>query len=84
MNRRAIQCRITVRGPVPPHWSQWLEGLQLSHRLSEVGTNVTDLSGTLADQDALRGVLDRIWNLNLTVLSVSTAPADSGRPGADE
>ena len=84
MNRRAIQCRITVRGQVPPHWSQWLEGLQLSHRLSEGGTDVTDLSGTLADQDALRGVLDRIWNLNLTVLSVSAEPVDSGPAGTDE
>jgi hypothetical protein len=34
---------------------------------------VTDLIGTLPDQSALQGVLNRIWNLNLTVLSVSTS-----------
>ena len=84
MNSRAIQCRITVRGRVPPHWSHWLEELQLSYRVSEGGDDVTDLTGTLADQSALRGVLDRIWNLNLTVRSVITAPADAGRGGPTE
>jgi hypothetical protein len=73
MNRQPIQCRITVRGRVAPHWSPWLEGLQLSYRLSKNGGYVTDLTGTLSDQSALQGVLKRIWNLNLTVLSVSTS-----------
>ena len=67
-----------------PHWSHWLEGLQLSHRLSEDGDDVTDLTGTLADPRALHGALDRIWNLNLTVLSVLTSPADMKRGGPGE
>jgi len=73
MNSRPIYCCITVRGRVAPHWSRWLEELQLSYRLSENGDDVTDLTGTLPDQSALQGVLKRIWNLNLTVLSVKTS-----------
>ena len=82
MSRRPIQCRITVRGRVAPHWSRWLEELQLSYRLSVDGDHVTDLNGTLADQSALQGVLNRIWNLNLTVLSVRTSaePREEGEP----
>ena len=48
--------------------------------LTEDGT-VTDLNGTLPDQSALQGVLNRIWNLNLTVLSVSTSAGEDGRGG---
>ena len=72
MLSQPIQCRITVRGRVAPHWSRWLEELQLSYRLSEDGDDVTDLCGTVPDQSALQGVLNRIWNLNLTVLSLRT------------
>jgi hypothetical protein len=39
---------------------------------------VTDLIGTLPDQSALQGVLKRIWNLNLPVLSVTTSPLEGG------
>jgi hypothetical protein len=82
MSNRPIQCRITVRGRVAPHWSQWLGELQLSYRTDSEGGTVTDLSGTVADQSALQGVLNRIWNLNLTVLSVRTSAdaSDGGEP----
>jgi hypothetical protein len=74
MSSQPIQCCITVRGQVAPHWSRWLEDLQLSYRVSEDGDDVTDLTGTLADQSALQGMLNRIWNLNLKVLSIRTSP----------
>ena len=81
MNSQAIQCCISVRGRVAPHWSRWLAELQPTYRVSRDGDDVTDLTGTLADQCALRGVLDRIWNLNLTVLLVVTSPAEMKRGG---
>ena len=73
MSSRPINCCITVRGRVAPHWSRWLEELQFSYRLSQNGDDVTDLTGTLPDQSALQRVLKRVWNLNLTVLSVNTS-----------
>ena len=60
-----------------PHWSHWLGELELSHRRSEHGEDVTDLRGTVPDQSALQGLLKRIWDLNLTVLSVSTSPVNA-------
>ena len=82
MSSRPIQYRITVRGRVAPHWSRWLEDLQLSYRADGEDGTVTDLMGMLPDQSALQGVLNRIWNLNLTVLSVSTSAdaSDEGEP----
>ena len=82
MSSRPIQCCITVRGRVAPHWSQWLGELQLSYRTTGEDGIVTNLNGTLADQSALQGVLNRIWNLNLTILSVWTSAdaRDEGEP----
>jgi hypothetical protein len=39
---------------------------------------VTDLTGTLEDQRSFEDVLNRIRNLNLTLLSVSTSAQASG------
>jgi len=80
MSSRPIQCRITIRGRVAPHWSPWLGDLQLLCRAEGKDGTVADLNGTLPDQSALQGVLNRIWNLNLTVLSVRTS-ADSREEG---
>ena len=86
MSSRPIQYRITVRGRVAPHWSRWLGELQLSYRTAREGDTMTDLNGTLADQSALQGVLNRIWNLNLTVLSVRTSvdASEEGEPAGPE
>ncbi len=77
MGSQRIDCCITVRGRVAPHWSQWLGGLSLAYRCFENGDDATDLFGTLPDQSALQGVLSRIWNLNLTVISLRIS-ADEG------
>jgi hypothetical protein len=78
MSGRPIQCCITVRGRVARHWSRWLGELALCYRATGEEEEVTDLIGTLPDQSALQGVLNRVWNLNLTVLSVSTSPGEAG------
>ena len=57
---------IRIKGHLDQHWTDWFAGLQLTH-LEE---NETLLSGTLPDQAALHGVLARIGDLNLTLLSV--------------
>lgn len=36
--------------------------------------NETVLVGMIVDQPALRGLLDHLWNLNLTILSVESIP----------
>ncbi len=87
MSSRSIQCSITVRGRVAPHWSPWLGELRLAYRVADGSGIVTDLIGTLADQSALQGVLNRIWKLNLIVLQVRIGadtigdgePAGTGR-----
>ena len=58
---------IHVRGHLDGKWLDWLEGLEV--KLLDNGEMI--LSGTLVDQAALMGVLNKLNGLNLTLLSVS-------------
>ena len=57
---------IRIKGELDPTWSTWLAGLELhSSRTGE-----TLISGPLADQAALHGLLERIRDLGVVLLSV--------------
>jgi len=58
---------IHVKGYLDSQWSDWLGGLEVT--LLDNGETI--LSGTIVDQAALIGVLNRISHLNLTLLSVN-------------
>jgi hypothetical protein len=58
---------IRVQGHLAEDWSEWLGGLAVTNL--ENGEAL--LSGELADQAALHGVLNRLHGLNLILLSVS-------------
>jgi len=62
--------RIEIQGKIRVDWSDWLSGMEISIK-DDRGSLVTVLSGSVADQAALRGILCKIWDLNLTILSVS-------------
>lgn len=57
---------IKVRGHLDLAWSDWFSGLQVTH----LEDDETLLSGPLTDQAALHGLLERIRDLNLTLISV--------------
>lgn len=66
---------IRVAGHLAPRWAEWLEGLELRHEAD----GATLLSGPLPDQSALFGVLIKIRDLNLVLLSVERVPpSDAG------
>ena len=67
--------RIRVRGHLDGRWSDWFGGLAI--HLQEDGTTVLD--GPVVDQAALHGVIIRIRDLGLPLLSVSrVAESDGG------
>ncbi len=58
---------IHVRGHLSPAWSDWLEGMEVE--LLDNGEMI--LTGAIIDQAALMGVLNKLYRLNLTLLSVN-------------
>lgn len=64
--------RITLQGHLGPQWAAWFEGLMVT--LEESG--VTVLTGPVADQAALYGVLKKVHNLGLPLLSVTQVVVD--------
>jgi hypothetical protein len=61
---------IKVRGKLDNRWAEWLSGIAISSEDGAAGATTT-LTASIVDQAALRGILDRIWDLNLTLISLS-------------
>jgi hypothetical protein len=58
---------IRVKGRIDEHWSDWFENLTITH----TDKDETVLSGTVIDQAALYGLLARLRDLGLPLLSVN-------------
>jgi hypothetical protein len=57
---------IKVEGQLDESWTGWFSDLTVTYE-----DGISTLAGHVADQAALRGVLTKIWDLNLTLLSVA-------------
>ncbi len=62
--------QIKVKGRLDESWSDWLGNVQITPAPAEDGTWVTTLIGEVPDPPALFGILDRIRDLNLTLVSL--------------
>ena len=60
---------IRVAGELDQSWEDWLDGLEVRNQFAET-RRITALTGCVADQAALRGLLCKLWDLNLTLISV--------------
>jgi hypothetical protein len=72
---------IRVEGHLDAHWSEWLERMTITH---EAG-GVTRLEGPLVDQAALYGLLNKLRDLRLPLVSVERlGSADTSAPPTPE
>jgi len=61
---------LTIQGQLDPRWETWFDGMTISVATGDF----TVLTGVV-DQVTLRGLLNKLWDLNLTLVSVKRRKA---------
>jgi len=62
--------RIIVGGHLDGQWATWLEGIHIAQGAADDGSRITLLESDAIDQAGLHGILIRLRNLNLTLVSL--------------
>jgi hypothetical protein len=75
---------IQVQGELDASWQQWFSGLAVTLTYTSDQSPVTTLTGPIVDQSALRGMLCKLWDLNLTLIAVRRIEPDSRKEHADD
>jgi len=68
--------QIRIKGHLGDQWTDWFEGLTIS--LEEDGTTL--LTGSVVDQAALHGLLKKVRDLGMPLVSV--CPVENGQADA--
>ncbi len=69
-----LNVEIRIKGHIAPHWSDWFAGLTITQTDDE-----TILTGEVDDQAALYGLLARVRDLGLSLVSVNSVEMIDGR-----
>jgi hypothetical protein len=69
-----LHVEIRIEGHIAPHWSDWFARLTVTQTDDE-----TILTGKVCDQAALFGLLARVRDLGLSLVSVESAEAVDGK-----
>jgi len=62
---------IRVKGHIDERWSDWFEGMNITPGFEEGNGPITTFTGEIRDQAALHGVLAKIRDINMPLLSVN-------------
>ncbi len=62
---------IRIKGHLDPFWQEWFENLSITHE----SDGITRLSGPIPDRAALYGILLKMCDLGLTLLSLEAHEA---------
>jgi hypothetical protein len=60
--------QITVKGQLSADWRAWFDGMMIT----QDATGATRITGPVADQAALHGLLRKVRDLGLTLLALSS------------
>jgi hypothetical protein len=75
-NDPAAHYQIAVEGELDPGWAESFSGMTIVSESID-GLSFSTLTGPVADQAALRGMLCKLWDLNLTLITVRRTEASA-------
>ncbi len=61
---------IKVRGSLDESWANWFSEMKIYPGKTNLDNPITSLKGPVIDQSALRGILTRLWDMNLEIISL--------------
>ena len=67
-----LQAEIRVKGRIDEHWSDWFEDLEVTH----TEPDETILTGNVVDQSALYGLIAKLRDLGLPLISVNSVEVE--------
>ena len=62
--------QIIVRGGFDKRYVGWFHKMQIEVEIDQDGKSITVITGPVIDQVALRGLMTKIWDLNMELISV--------------
>jgi hypothetical protein len=71
-----VQTEIHIKGKIDPNWSDWFENMKLLEKPS----GDTMLCGNLPDKSAVYGVISKLSNLGIALISVTCEEATNHGP----
>jgi hypothetical protein len=73
-----VQYEIRVHGHLAPRWAAWFDDMSLTNE----DDDTTVLRGPVADQAALHGLLQKLRDVGVPLLSLTRLPSEAtDRPG---
>ena len=63
--------QIEVQGYLEAHWSEWFDGMEILPQVDTQGVSATRLTGVVVDQPALHGLLLKLYDLGMPLISVN-------------
>ena len=69
-----LRAEFRVKGHIAKHWSDWFEEFEITH--TDQGETI--LTGDITDQSALYGLIAKLRDLGLSLISVNSTEIESG------
>ena len=67
---QSAKYQIKILGRQTEGWADWMEDLEIATERNSEGKTITALTGVVKDQSGLHGLLNRIRDLNILLISV--------------
>ena len=68
--------QVTVQGYLDERRADWFDGMAIEPQVDAEGMSVTRLTGEVVDQAALHGLLRKLYDLGLSLLSIKRIELD--------